>query len=456
MKKALYFFAMIILTVIMLCCNIFTAAANETHLPTLIDVKIEDEIGVRYMIKSFEAAPWQEINISMLIEEPFEFEGDIFIFQYASIYEVTTTESKWERDEVSFPVDNDDLHAVFQRLDHAIPYHDEEGFAGKLELDYTAVWIQVTGYTNRRVPLTDTVTMPGLASNDTENIPKTRVRNGVTLNLDRVEWSVQEYTVVGFDRVPFRYTAVAHYAGSTTQRVPEGRLARAWYGGVVERANIERIVYTIVYAAILPITAEYIPETGTTTETEHEQTAGHAPDYTTSLNPDLSGFESDSDSEFLSESENENDIVNSDISENGEDGKTPAENRMSWVLPLLLLLLLMLGGGFYAYHVYRCNAFIYIRSGAKDKLLARRYIHPGKSVLDVRRLRLKEGILKICIKENATSLLHGCEVQAIARDDVTSSFFVKKKNRDINFFVTIPPIVTDGEDDEDFDSDHEE
>ena len=89
-------------------------------------------------------------------------------------------------------------------------------------------------------------------------------------------------------------------------------------------------------------------------------------------------------------------------------------------------------------------------------MLARRYIHPGKSVLDIRRLRISEGILKVCIKEKATSFLHGCEIQTIARDDVTPSFIVKKKNRDFNFFITIPPIITDGENDEEIDSDHDE
>ncbi len=240
MKKSVYFLMSLIVMAGLIFAMPAAASAAETGsaLPALSDVKTTDGPGVRYMIKSYEAAPGVEPDFALLVEEPFEQDGLRYTFQYVSANEVMLTDRKWERDEVNFPVDNEDLAPVFQLLEESIPYGGEDGYTGMLGLDKGAVWVQIMAYTNKSYTLTDTVALAGLSSNDTSNIPKTREKSGVTLTLDNVDWAVQETTVVGYDSVPNKYTATAHYSGSYTKKVPSEYLARAWYGGGDEKARV--------------------------------------------------------------------------------------------------------------------------------------------------------------------------------------------------------------------------
>ncbi|MDR1705923.1 MAG: hypothetical protein LBS19_14740 [Clostridiales bacterium] len=482
MKKSIYSLTVLILSAVLMCAMPAAVSAAETganagsSLPVLSDVKTTDGPGIRYMIKSYEAAPDYDPDFALLVEEPFEHEGLRYTFQYVSANEVLQTDRKWERDEVNFPVDNEDIQPVFQRLEPSIPYRGEDGYAGTLDLDLGAVWVQIMAYTNKSYTLTDTVTIGGLSSNDTSNIPKTREKSGVTLTLENVDWTVQESSTIGYDSVPTKYTATAHYSGSYSKKVPSEYLARAWYGGYVEKTSVAKVVYSITYAAELP--SEAVTETAAAGEPVSEPAAVPAPELETeaavgeqsaetssSQAPALGSNDSATETQDgpLTEKTLESGVQNGPDEEElpaaevpeGEEPEKPEElpsKGKDWIFTLISAVIILAVVGAVAYFNWY-NVFVNI-GGDLDgyKRIAKRHITPENPVVDLRGIDFKGTRLSIDVMERVAAKLKGREIRTVISDDFTAVNVVKKKFKDFRYIVNIPEKVLERPEHEDSES----
>ncbi|MDR1703707.1 MAG: hypothetical protein LBS19_03340 [Clostridiales bacterium] len=486
MKKAICFLTALILSAAFLYAIPAAASAVETGaaMPALSDVKIEDGPGVRYMIKSYEATPDYEPDFTLLVEEPFQHEGLLYSFQYVSANEIMQTDRKWERDEVNFPVDNEDIQPVFQRLEPSIPYNGGDGYAGTLDLDHGAVWVQIMAYTNKSYTLTDTVTLAGLSSNDTSNIPKTREKSGVTMTLESVDWVVQETSTVGYDSVPTKYTATAHYSGAYSKKVPSEFLARAWYGGYVEKSSVAKVIYSVTYAAELPPSAETEPETEsapeTVTEPETENSAGSAaePELDTDIETSLE-LESEAISAQAAVRTESEQILQNTATEpsawqteeanaaadtaaveaednNADDNETPADapgKDKGWIFSVITAVIVLAAAGVvFCFNWF--NVFISVGGNMEGyRRIAKRHMDSENPVLDLRGMDFgKMKRLSIDLADRLSFKLKGKEIKTLITDDYSVLTPVRKKHKDFRYVVNIPESISGGTDSEDSES----
>lgn len=89
-------------------------------------------------------------------------------------------------------------------------------------------------------------------------IDKTVEKNGRTLSLSNVTWSVERTALVGDELVPATYSAVATYSGTASSTVATGYITTAEYKGTVVSSGISSILYTVTYLGteIVPVEEE--------------------------------------------------------------------------------------------------------------------------------------------------------------------------------------------------------
>lgn len=95
--------------------------------------------------------------------------------------------------------------------------------------------------------MTATKNYTGLDRNDSSYIDKTVEKNGRTLSLSNVTWSVESTALVGDELVPATYSAVATYSGPASSTVATGYITTAEYKGTVVSSGISSILYTVTY-----------------------------------------------------------------------------------------------------------------------------------------------------------------------------------------------------------------
>jgi len=414
MKRLIITLFALLLTAGICRINDHTAWASEygiietySYLPALTNTSVEERDGRRFLIRTYEGNPEYEPDFSCLIAEPFEHEGFLYTFNGLSSNEIVREEKRWERSEVSFSISDDNLPAVYAQLLSSIPFHGEDGFYGKLDLDYTAVWTEVEGYAAQSFTMTDSVTISGLSSNDSSNIPKTRVRSGVTMQLAGVDWTVQESTNIGYETIPTKYTAVANYSGRYSRQMPTGYLARALYGGEVTRAVVERVVYTLAYIGE-PLTTP-IPEPTT---------------------------------EPVFEPDDESDVTIPD----DEDTPDKRSNLAAYIV-IAAIILALAGLGVFAY-IYLNNICVYKADGDDYRLIARRFMRLDNPVVDLRRLNFDEGELAILVKKRTVAEMYGKSIETIISDEYTHRCRVKKKDKDFWYLIILSGEESSPADDE--------
>ena len=177
---------------------------------------MEIKDGRHLFIKTYEAAP--DEDPSGLKEEPFGLDGFSYSFLDMEKDEIISEEKRMETQTKPTESQNNDVSAILEQLPLSIDY-DKDGFAGKLLLDSDSVSTEVKGYTTQTYTVRDSIMLRGVSNNDISLVPKTTVKNGVTLKLTGVDWSVGTSAPVDYDSVPMSYNGVASYSGSYTRTV---------------------------------------------------------------------------------------------------------------------------------------------------------------------------------------------------------------------------------------------
>ena len=125
--------------------------------------------------------------------------------------------------------------------------YDDGVSSGTLSLDHSTLKTEAAGYKRSSYTVTATKNYTGLDRNDSSYIDKTVEKNGRTLSLSNVTWSVESTALVGDELVPATYSAVATYSGSASSTVATGYITTAEYKGTVVSSGISSILYTVTY-----------------------------------------------------------------------------------------------------------------------------------------------------------------------------------------------------------------
>lgn len=205
---------------------------------------MEIKDGRHLFIKTYTAAPNEDP--SALKEDPFTLDGFSYSFLDMEKDEIISEEKRMETQTKTTESQNNDISAILEQLPLSIDY-SKDGFSGKLLLDSDSVSTEVKGYTTQTYTVRDSIMLRGVSNNDISLVPKTTVKNGVTLKLTGVDWSVGTSTSVDYDSVPMSYNGVASYSGSYTKKIPTGYVTTAQYSGEVVNRTVDSVVYTVTY-----------------------------------------------------------------------------------------------------------------------------------------------------------------------------------------------------------------
>lgn len=243
-----------LLLVLVLSLSLCISAGAVPYIPD--DVTYQNLNGQQLAIKVFTLLPDQ--NPAELIEDDFEYGG--YLYSYADIVkeELTYSTESQHQEIVTVETAGKNLEDILAELESTIEY-DDGTCRGTLTLDHNSLKTEVAGYTSGSYTVTATKNYTGLDRNDSSYIDKTAEKDGRTLSLSNVVWSVESTTLVGDELIPSSYSAVATYTGTAYYNKATGYITTAEYNGIVIASGISGIRYTVTYVGTL-IEPEATPE----------------------------------------------------------------------------------------------------------------------------------------------------------------------------------------------------
>ena len=218
---------------------------DETALPAPVAVEQRNIDGTEYIIKVFETA--EDVAPEKLADEDFEQDG--FLFRHLTTDKQTreAADTKEVTEEAKAEGQSGKLEDVIRQFP-ATKAYDKDGYKGTLALDTGSIVTEVAGYATKNYTVSTTKEYPGLMYADPSYVAQSATKDGCTLPLTDVSWTVMGTGLSGDTLVPTEYKAVATYAKPMSRQVPTGYISTARYTGSVTKTTADTVVYTLAYA----------------------------------------------------------------------------------------------------------------------------------------------------------------------------------------------------------------
>ena len=136
---------------------------------------------------------------------------------------------------------------ILKEFPETIQY-SENDFNGEyvIDTDSLKVVTNYNGYTEYLVE--DNKEYPNLSRNDLDFIPKEILKNGIKLDLLKVDWELQSTKMVGDYEVADKYIAKCYYAGKIRKDNPYTYTVTATYRGIATKTIENPYQYTLTYS----------------------------------------------------------------------------------------------------------------------------------------------------------------------------------------------------------------
>ena len=229
------------LTLIM-SMSLAMSASAASYVPD--DITYQNLNGKQMAVKIYTLLPDQDP--ADLMESDFEYDGYTNTYNDMIKAEQTFDEQTLHTETVTVTTETKNLEDILAALKPTIEYEDDSA-SGTLALDHSTLKTEAAGYKNSSYTVTATKNYTGLARNDSSLIDKTVLKNGRTLSLSNVTWSVESTALVGDELVPATYSAVATYSAAASSKVATGYITTADYTGTITASGISSIQYTVTY-----------------------------------------------------------------------------------------------------------------------------------------------------------------------------------------------------------------
>lgn len=147
------------------------------------------------------------------------------------------------------------MESVLALLPAEKEFITDDGLTGVLSLDLSTVRVEAAGYGSSTREVSSTRSYPGLASQDTQYIPKTVEEDGRTLTLQTIHWQTDNTAGMDGYAIGDRFTAVATYTGTATSSYVKGYTVTADYTGTVSRIALNKVRYVAIFEGtpLIPI-----------------------------------------------------------------------------------------------------------------------------------------------------------------------------------------------------------
>ena len=231
-----------LMLVLIVAASMTMGACAASYIPD--DDTYQNLNGQQLAIKTYTLLPDQDP--ADLYEDDFEHDG--FLYSMSDIVkdEQHYQEENTHTEVVTVTTSGKNLEEILAELKPTIEYDDGVS-SGTLSLDHSTIKTEAAGYKRSSYTVTATKNYTGLDRNDSSYIDKTVEKNGRTLSLSNVTWSVESTALVGDELVPATYSAVATYSGAASSNVATGYITTAEYKGTIVSSGISSILYTVTY-----------------------------------------------------------------------------------------------------------------------------------------------------------------------------------------------------------------
>lgn len=231
-----------LMLILVVAVSMTMGASAASYIPD--DVTYQNLNGQQLAIKTYTLLTDQDP--SDLYEDDFEYDGFLYSMSDIVKQEQRYQEENAHTEVVTVTTASKNLEDILAELKPTIEYDDGVS-SGTLSLDHSTLKTEAAGYKRSSYTVTATKNYTGLDRNDSSYIDKTVEKNGRTLSLSNVTWSVESTALVGDELVPATYSAVATYSGSASSTVATGYITTAEYKGTVVSSGISSILYTVTY-----------------------------------------------------------------------------------------------------------------------------------------------------------------------------------------------------------------
>ena len=199
--------------VLVVAMSMTVGASAASYIPD--DVTYQNLNGQQLAIKTYTLLPDQDP--ADLYEEDFEHDGFLYSMSDIIKEEQHFQEENLHTEVVTVTTASKNLEDILAELKPTIEFDDGIS-SGTLSLDHSTIKTEAAGYKSSSYTVTATKNYTGLDRNDSSYIDKTVEKNGRTLSLSNVTWSVERTALVGDELVPATYSAVATYSGTASSR----------------------------------------------------------------------------------------------------------------------------------------------------------------------------------------------------------------------------------------------
>lgn len=246
----------ILIAVLCLSLNVFAsepgAALPEQNKEVPVSVERKNIDGREYLIKIYETAA--ETKPDSLTEPDFELDGFLFTHETTDGTVNEKKETKEVTEEVKTESQSKNLEEVIKQFPSTKPY-EKDGYKGTLSLDTGSIVTEVAGYTTKNYTVSTVKEYPGLMYSDPSFVSQTAMKDGYTLPLTDISWTVMGTGLAGDSLVPTEYKATATYAKTFSSQVPTGYVSTARYRGTAVKTEPGTVTYKVTYIGT-PIATE--------------------------------------------------------------------------------------------------------------------------------------------------------------------------------------------------------
>jgi hypothetical protein len=209
-----------------------------------VNVERRNVDGVAYIVKTYETAPGTAET--QIVEDDFEDGGFQYTLHTVASEDKTSEETKEVTEMRTAESESKELSEVLKKFPSALPF-EADGFTGSLVLDAGSILTEAAGYTTYMSTISDTREYFGMMYADAAQLPQSVVKNGATLPLADVSWTVTGTSLAGDSLVPSEYKATAVYSKKVSSQAATGYVSTAIYRGEVSRSVVDSVVFTITY-----------------------------------------------------------------------------------------------------------------------------------------------------------------------------------------------------------------
>lgn len=225
-------------------CMLMAPAAALNAAPYLDKSEMTDRNGQPLLVETYTLPIGEDPD--QLVKEPFDADGIHYVHEITQTQEMQSHEERLQEITVTAETKNNDMQEILAALPVKQAY-SKDGFTGELLLDTTSLSTERSGSKEVSYTVTGTKTVSGLERNDPALVPQTMSKNGLTLKLKSVNWSVDGYSIDENNLDGGIYTATASYAGTGYKTVATGYITTARYSGTVKRSQPDHLTCIITY-----------------------------------------------------------------------------------------------------------------------------------------------------------------------------------------------------------------